>query len=620
MKNTFQDRKFVVGGIFVAVGLILIARLFYLQLVSDSYIDIAIQQATKEVVDYPVRGFILDRNGKVLVNNENAYDLMVIPKELKNIDTLDVCKVLGIDTTTFRKKIERIVKRNGNTRTEDVFMELITGRDFVNIKEQIYKLKGFRIRTRTVRSYPQKTAAHVLGYLGEINRKELDNDTIEEYYSSGDYLGKSGLEKYYEEVLRGIKGTKYILRDVHSNVQGKYKEGMFDIPSVPGGNLVTTLDIDLQVYGEKLMENKKGSILAIDPKTGEILCLISSPTYDPSLLVGRKYGKNYGKIASDKNKLFYNRAIQARYPPGSIFKTMQAAVAQQMGVANWNTRFACNRSLVGCHIHENPLNLPQSIQHSCNPYYYHLYQSMINQNKSSNHFEDTKLGFNDWREYVLSFGFGSQLGLDLPYEQGGNVPTANYFDRYYNKRWGFRTIYSLAIGQGELLVVPIQMANLAATIANDGYYYTPHLVKDIEGEISSEMKDSLLGKYSIKHKTKVDPKNFELVKEGMEWVLEKPGGTARLRGRVEGIAICGKTGTAENPHGEDHSVFICFAPKDDPKIALAVYVENSGGGGRWAAPIATLMVEQFLNDSTSRPEIENYILEADLMDVKKSED
>ena len=620
MKNTFSDRKFVVGGIFVAIGFILIVRLFYLQVITDDLIDTAIRQATKEVVDYPVRGFILDRNREVLVNNEEAYDLMVIPRELKGIDTLAVCDVLGMDTSEFNSKIKRIVKRNGfNTRTEDVFMELITGRDFVHIKEQLYKLEGFRIRKRTVRSYPQKTAAHVLGYLGEVNRKELDRDTVDEYYTAGDYLGKSGLEKQYESVLRGVKGTKYILRDVHSNVKGSYKKGMFDIPSIPGGNLVTTLDIDLQVYGEELMINKKGSIVAIDPKTGEILCMISSPMYDPSLLVGRKYGKNYGKIARDPNKLFYNRAIQARYPPGSIFKTMQAAVAQQIGVGSWNTSYGCNKKLVGCHDHENPLNLPQSIQHSCNPYYYHLYQAMINQNKSSNHFEDTNIGFNEWRDFVLSFGFGAPLGLDLPYEKGGNVPTSSYYDRYYNKRWGYRTIYSLAIGQGELLVVPLQMANLSATIANKGFYYTPHLVKDIEGQISREVKDSLLGKYSEKHLTMVDPKYFDLVHEGMQWVIEKPGGTAR-RAKVEGLEISGKTGTAENPHGEDHSVFICFAPKDDPKIALAVYVENAGAGGLWAAPIASLLVEQFLNDSTSRPEIENYILDADLMDVKKSED
>lgn len=617
MKQNFADRKFVVGGIFVVIGLIFIFRLSYLQLFSDVYFEKAIGNATKALVDYPARGIILDRNKKVLVNNNLAYDLMVIPKKLKGIDTLAVCEILEMDTAEFSKRIRRIVKRNKNAKTEDVFMELITGRDFVKIKEELYKLKGFRIRPRTVRSYPSRTAAHVLGYLGEVNKKEIKKDTSK-YYAPSDYLGKSGIEKQYEYLLRGQKGRKFILRDVHSNVQGSYKEGANDIPSVPGANLITTLDIDLQQYAEKLMQNKKGSIVAIEPSTGEVLTLLSSPAYDPSLLVGRKYGENYGKIARNKNKLFYNRAIQARYPPGSIFKPLQAAVAQDMGVGWWSTKYKCNKNLVGCHNHDNPLNLPQSIMHSCNPYYWNLYKAMINQNKSSNHFEDTKLGFESWREYVLSFGLGQRTGVDLPYEKRGSVPTSSYYDRYYRSRWGYTTIYSLSIGQGELLVVPIQMANLAAIIANKGTYYQPHLLKSLEGEYDEVLADSIIESYTTPKKVMVDPKHFDLVHEGMQWVVEKRGGTAG-RARIEGIEVCGKTGTAQNPHGEDHSVFICFAPKDDPKIAIAVYVENAGAGGLWAAPIASLLVEKYLKGNVNRQSLEQYILDADLMDVQVEE-
>lgn len=618
MNQNFGDRKFVVGGIFIVIGLVFILRLSYLQLFSDVYFEKAIGNATKALVDYPARGIIFDRNKKVLVNNNLAYDLMVIPKKLKGIDTLAVCEILDIDTTEFSKRIKKIVRKNRNSRTEDVFMELITGRDFVKIKEEIYKLKGFRIRPRTVRSYPNRTAAHVLGYLGEVNKKEIKGDSTG-YYSPRDYLGKSGLEKQYEYLLRGKKGTKYILRDVHSNVQGDYKDGANDIPSIPGANLVTTLDIDLQQYAELLMQNKKGSVVAIEPSTGEVLTLVSSPAYDPSLLVGRKYGENYGKILRNKNKLFYNRAIQARYPPGSIFKPLQAAVAQHMGVGRWNTKHKCNKNLVGCHNHDSPLNLPQSIQHSCNPYYWHLYKAMINQNKSSNHFEDTKLGFEEWRDYVISFGLGQKTGIDLPYEKRGNVPTSSYYDRYYRSRWGYTTIYSLAIGQGELMAVPIQMANLAAIIANKGTYHPPHLLKDLEGDYNEEWVDSIMTVYKTPKKVKVDPKHFKLVQEGMQWVVEKRGGTAG-RARIDGIEICGKTGTAQNPHGEDHSVFISFAPKNDPKIAIAVYVENSGAGGLWAAPIASLITEKYLKGNVNRPDLEKYILEADLMDVKVEED
>lgn len=614
--DTYSDRKYIIAGIFITIGLILISRLFYLQVVSDEYFEQALRQARKPVTEYPSRGIIFDRNKNVLVHNEIAYDVMVIPKEIGEVDTVEVAEVFEMTKEEFKEKIDKIVKKNGgNRKTEDVFLELITAKEFVEINEQKYKLSGFRFRTRTVRSYPSRTAAHVLGYLGEVNGNDVEKD---EFYRSGDYIGKSGLEQQYESLLRGKKGVKYLLKDVNSNIKGQFEAGALDIPSVPGANIITSLDVDLQLYGEKLMQHKKGSIVAIDPNNGEILCLISAPDYDPSLLVGRKYGQNYSKINKNKNKLFYNRAIQARYPPGSIFKTMQAAIAQQMGVGNLNTRYPCHKHLVGCHNHVNPLNLPQSIQHSCNPYYYYLFQSMINRGLTSDHFKDARMGFQAWREYVTSFGLGEKTNVDLPYEKRGSVPDTSFYDRYYNKRWSFRTIYSLAIGQGELLVVPIQMANLAAIMANKGYYYRPHLLHEIQGEYDDPKIDSIMNMYQEKHYTKVDEKYFDLVQDGMQWVVEEPGGTAS-RARVKGITICGKTGTAQNPHGEDHSVFIAFAPRENPKIAVATYVENSGGGGLWAAPIASLIIEKYLNDSIARPETEKRILEANLMDVKVEE-
>ena len=456
------------------------------------------------------------------------------------------------------------------------------------------------MNTRSVRSYPQKIGGNVLGYVSEVNARRIENDS---YYSSGDYIGASGIEQAYEKVLRGEKGFKVYMVDVFNRIKGSYGNGEHDSLAIKGNDLHMTLDGALQAYGENLMKNKKGSVVAIEPSTGEILAMVSSPSYDPNLLVGRIRSKNYIRLQQDTLLPMFNRALMAQYPPGSIFKLLQALIALEDKVAVPNTMFTCNKALVNCHNHRFPLNLFGSIQHSCNPYYYMLYKRILYQQRSPDKFKDAAIGFESWRNHIMSFGLGNKLGIDIANEKGGNIPTVDLYDKIYGKlHWRFETIYSLGIGQGEILVVPLQMANLAATIANMGHYYTPHLVRPPD---TVEI---------LKHETKVHAQHFGLIRDAMAEVVKN--GTAR-RARVDSITICGKTGTAENPHGEDHSVFIAFAPKDNPRIAISVIVENSGFGGTWAAPIASLMIEQYLTDSTSRPQTEARILEADFIHPQK---
>ncbi len=597
--STVERRKYTILIIFISVGLIFLMRLFYLQVIDDQWEKEAANISERKKTVYPARGLVYDRNGTLLVANTAVYDLMVIPKKMNELDTLEFCQLIGITKEEFDAKLEKAITYS--RYKPSVFEKQIPGEDYAKISEKLYKYRGFYGQSRTLRTYPEKTAAHLLGYISEVNANTIEKNP---YYKSGDYIGISGLERTYEEELRGKRGVKYILVDVFNNEKGSYKNGAYDTLAISGKDITTTLDAELQAYGELLMENKIGSIVAIEPGSGELLTLVSSPTYDPNLLVGRIRGKNYAMLDTNQLKPLFNRALMAKYPPGSIFKTVQALIAQQEGVADLNTRFACNKSLVGCHNHVSPLNLQQSVQHSCNPYYYNLVKRIINQRKSTNTFTDSKIGLDIWHHHVTSFGLGLRLDIDLPSVKKGNVPSSEFYDRIYGKgRWAFSTIRSISIGQGEMEVVPLQMANLAAILANKGYYYTPHIVKAIDGA------DEVLDKFKVKQKVTVDPQYFELVWNGMQDVVEKPGGTAR-RARVDSLTICGKTGTAQNPHGEDHSVFIAFAPRENPKIALAVYVENSGGGGLWAAPIASLLIEKYLNDSISRPETERRILEA----------
>jgi penicillin-binding protein 2 len=604
--SAYQDRKFVMFGIVAVLGFIFIIRLFFIQVLDDTYKLNANNNVLRYKTDFPARGTISDRNGKLLVINEPAYDIMVIPRQVKSIDTLDFCNLLNISKEVF---IETITKaRKYSQYKPSVFANQFTAKQYARIQEKLYKYPGFYGQRRTLRYYLYNSASHLLGYVGEVNEKIIDENP---YYKSGDYIGISGLERSYEEPLRGKKGVRVVMVDVHNREKGSFKNGFFDTIAISGKNVISSIDIDIQRYGEELMQNKKGSIVAIEPSTGEILCMVTTPGYDPSLLVGRERAKNYQKLSKDSLKPLFNRAMMSQYPPGSIFKIAQSLVALQQGVINLNTGFPCNKSLVGCHPHPPAGNVEQAIKMSCNPYFFMVFRKMIERNQTKSRFKDAELGLADWREHMLTFGFGQKLGIDLPGEKGGLLPGVKLYDKIYgDDAWAFSTIYSVSIGQGEVLVVPTQMANLAAIIANRGFYYPPHIIKNIEG-------DSIANSQRFqKHTTSVDSKYFEPVVEAMRQVVEVAGGTAR-QARIEGITVCGKTGTAENPHGEDHSVFICFAPKDNPKIAMAVYVENAGFGGTWAAPIASLIMEKYLKGEVKRKELEERMLAANLMNVKK---
>lgn len=602
--NNLTNRKFIVGAIFSIIGLIFIIRLFNVQVVNNKYKLDSANNVLRVITEYPARGLLYDRNGKLLVYNEAAYDLMVIPGQLKTIDTVLFCKLLNIEKSVF---IEKVNKAKSYSRYKpSVFEKELTAENYANIQDQMYQFQGFFVQTRTLRKYPNNNAAHLLGYIGEVNNAVLEKN---KYYKSGDYIGKSGIELAYEHLLRGKRGVRKILVDVHNREKGSYNNGLEDTLSVAGKNLTTTIDLDLQTYGELLMQNKTGSIVAIEPQSGEILSLVSSPGYNPNLLVGRSIKTNYPVLTKDSLKPLFNRATMAQYPPGSIFKTVQALIALQEGVITENTGFQCVRSLVGCHNHPTATNVAASIKMSCNPYYYFVFKRLIQQGKVKSIFKDSEIGLAKWNQNVKKFGFGGTLHTDIPGVKNGLVPGVDFYNKWYGEgRWAFSTIFSLSIGQGELGVIPIQMANLAAIIANKGYYYPPHVIKKIDG------KDSLPPDLSEKVSVGINSEYFLPIIEGMRGVVDEPGGTAR-RAKINGITVCGKTGTAQNPHGEDHSVFIAFAPMDNPKIAIAVYVENSGFGGTWAAPIASLMMEKYLTDSISDPLKEKRILEANLLNV-----
>lgn len=602
--NNLEQRKFAIIGAFIIIGFIFLFQLFRIQVLDKSYVSSADNQALRFVTKYPSRGIIYDRNGEILVLNQAAYDLMVVPGQVENIDTVNFCQVLDISEQEFVTSME---KASSYSRYRaSIFKKQMTAAEYARLAERLYQFPGFYGQKRSLRIYPDSVSAHVLGYIGEVNQLQLDQDT---FYRSGDFIGISGLERQYEQVLRGVRGREVLMVDVHNTVQGKYEEGELDVSAKAGYNLETSIDLQIQKYGEQLMQNKKGSIVAIEPATGEVLCLISSPTYDPNLLVGVKRAKNYSLLsANDSLDPLFNRALMAKYPPGSIFKLIQSLIAVDEGVITENTGFTCNKALVGCHNHPSARNLKEAIQMSCNPYYHQVFKRLINRGKSKSYFEDSALGLENWERRVKMFGLGKRLALDLPSLKSGSVPSVELYDRIYGKRrWAFSTIYSLSIGQGELEVVPLQMANLAATIANKGFYVDPHLVKNI-----SKLDSNLIWE---KHSTGIDQSFFEPVIEAMQWVVEKPGGTAR-RARINGIAVCGKTGTAENPHGKDHSVFIAFAPKENPKIAIAVYVENSGFGGTWAAPISSLLIEKYLTGTISDTAKQNRILNADLISIE----
>ncbi|MBI2279710.1 MAG: penicillin-binding protein 2 [Bacteroidetes bacterium] len=602
--NNLSDRKVVIAFIFLIIGLIFILRLFYVQIINNKYKIDSDQNVLREVIQYPARGLIYDRNGVLLVYNEAAYDLMVVPRLVKEIDTLEFCQLLGIKLEDFRTKFYKA--RDYSRYKPSVFEKEISSKEYAKIQEKLFAYPGFYAQTRTLRKYPRESAAHVLGYIGEVNQKIIDNDS---YYKSGDYIGKSGIELSYESLLRGKRGVKRVLVDVHNREKGSYMDGELDTMAVTGETIYLSIDAIIQEYGEKLMQNKRGSIVAIEPETGEILALVSAPAYNPNLLVGRDVKKNYPVLSNDELKPLFNRALMASYPPGSTFKTVQALIALQDGVINEQTGFPCIKSNVGCHNHPTATDVVSSIKMSCNPYYFSVFRKILLQNKSTSLFKDSEIGLAQWSKQVKKFGLGVRLETDLPSIQKGFIPDVDFYDKWYGKgRWAFSTIYSLSIGQGEIGVVPLQMANLSTILANRGYFYTPHLLKRIE------KTDTIPSIFKIKHQVGVEAKYFTPIVEGMLKVVEEAGGTAR-RAKIDSIQVCGKTGTAQNPHGEDHSIFIAFAPKDNPKIAIAVYIENAGFGGTWAAPIASLIMEKYLKGSIKDLEKEKRILEANLMEV-----
>ena len=593
--------------VIILVGVIFIGRLFYLQLLSNSYqLHPLNNSAVKVTYDYPERGYIYDRNGLLLVANQLSYDIMIIPREVKPLDTLEFCTLLKITKEDFLKKFKRA--KRYSTRIPSTFVAQLSKSDYAYLQEKMHKFKGFYIQKRSLREYPIKSAPNVLGYISEVNEAIINKNS---YYQLGELIGTAGVEKTYEKNLRGTKGVKYIQRDRFNKEIGPYKNGIYDTLPIPGNDITLTIDGVLQQYGESLMIHKRGGIVAIEPSTGQILALVSTPTYDPNLMVGRDRSKNFTKMYLDTiNKPLLDRGLQGEYPPGSPFKVITALVALQENVINPSTAIKCfggykygsgKSAFMECHCgtHGSPVQLDKAIYRSCNSYFANAYRKSIEKYPTSSE------GMNVWSSHVKSFGLGNYLNNDLSVGQKGLVPTGLFYDKWYPKsRWTATYNISNAIGQGEILTTPIQLANMTATVANRGFYYTPHIVKNIAGV-------ELDPKYKTKNEATIDKKYFEPVIEGLFNVFENPNGTATWS-RVKGIEICGKTGTAENPHGQDHSIFIAFAPKDNPKIAIAVFVENGYWGSRWAGPIATLMIEKYLNGGTIRPREEERMLKGSL--------
>jgi penicillin-binding protein 2 len=600
--KSYENRKVILTGMVVLIGLIFLVRLFYVQLIAEKYVLSATNNVLRYVTQYPARGLVYDRNGALLVYNEAAYDLMVIPRMVQNIDTAEFCHLIRITTDDYIAKMTRA--RNYSWHKASVFEHQIPKESYGFIEEKLYKFPGFYVQSRSLRSYPHQVAAHSLGYIGEVSPAEINSEA---YYRMGDYIGKSGIERAYEKELRGRKGLKIKMVDVFNREKGSYLEGRYDTSAVSGNDLTMTIDLKLQEYGELLMQNKRGSIVAIQPATGEILALVSSPSYDPNLLVGRVRNQNYPKLEADTLSPLFNRALLAMYPPGSTFKILGALIGLQEGVISEHTQYPCAgetaRPIKCSHDHHSPLALRESIEESCNPYYWNVFRDVIDNPKYSS----TREAFNKWREYLLDFNLGKTFNTDLLLERSGNVPLPEYYDRYFGKNvWRSMTIRSLSIGQGEMLVTPLQLANLAAIIANRGFYHAPHLVKAIK------RGDEITDNTPEKKITMIVPEHFEPVIDGMHLVYAGERGTARWYAD-KNIPMCGKTGTVQNPHGENHSVFLAFAPKDDPKIAIAVIVENGGYGSVFAAPIATLMMKKHLLGEFEKPWFETKMLETDLI-------
>lgn len=595
-----------------------IFRLFYMQVIDDSWSNRAHQISEKRREITPPRAVIFDRNETKIVANKTYFNLMVIEDKMgPDFDTLSFAKLIGWSKKEIHERFAEIVKgegiyynRHNDTRISNYqrirpypFLKELTKEEMARIAPHLDGFPGFFEEETSMRYYPYPNGANILGYLSEVNAREVKEDN---FYKPSYNIGRSGIERFYEKELRGLKGVHYVVRSALNNDVKKYENGVFDTVAQQAPSIQLGLDIKLQAYGEKLMQNKKGCIVAIEPNSGEILSMVSAPTFDPNLLVGRKnVSEYYPKLLKNEDKPLYPRPTQAEYPPGSIFKLVQSLVGLQEGVLDANTGFACNKSLVGCHNHPAPSSIQRAVQYSCNPYFYYAVKRIIQQGKEGSIFKDAALGLNLWEKYMHSFGFGEKLKSDLTGLRAGIIPNTAFYDRWYGKhRWAFSTIRSIAIGQGEVKMTPLHMANLAAIMANRGWYYDPHFAKKI-GDIPV--------KSFKKHQTMVEAKHFEPVISGMWRVVNEDTGTAG-RARIEDIEVCGKTGTVQNPHGKDHSVFIAFAPRENPTIAIAVIVENAGFGGTWAAPIASLMIEKYLLKDCKSPEKETRVLEAKLLE------
>lgn len=588
-----EKRKYVIGGTAVVIIIVYLIRLFTLQLLSEDFKISADSNAFLKRIQYPARGAISDRNGKLLVYNQPAYDVMVIMKEQQGVDTLDLCESLDITRDWYERRMEEIkdYRRNPgySPYTQQLFMSQLSTEEFSRFQEKLFRFPGFYIQKRSIRQYNYPNAAHLLGDVGEVGPKDIEEDN---YYRSGDYIGKLGVERSYETMLRGEKGMEILLRDVRGRIKGRYQDGKFDVAPIPGRNLTMSIDIELQALGERLMKGKLGSIVAIEPSTGEVLCMVSSPTYDPRIMTGRQRGKSQKMLADDPHKPLLNRGIMGQYPPGSTFKTSQALTFLQEGIITPASAYPCSHGFhfkglkVGCHAHGSPLPLVPAIATSCNGYFcWGLYYMFGNRQK----YKTVGDAMTRWKDHMVSMGFGYKLGIDLPGEKRGMIPNAPFYDKVYRNRWSGLTVISISIGQGEVNLTPLQIANLGATIANRGYYIIPHVVKEVQGM----PLDTL---YTRKHHTMVQPKHYNAVIEGMRQAVL--GGTCRAA-NSSSYEVCGKTGTAQNPHGQDHSVFMGFAPRENPKIAICVYVENGSWGATYGVPIGALMMEQYINGGLS---------------------
>lgn len=593
-----EKRKYVIAAAALFIVLLYIGRLFQLQILTDRYKENAAGNAFLNKVQYPSRGAIYDRNGELLVFNQPAYDITFVPREIEQLDTLDFCRTLSITPEQFEKRMNEVRNRRLNPGyspyTHQTFMTQLSAEECGVFQEKLFKYPGFYIQRRTIRQYSYNAAAHALGDIGEVSKKTIEADP---YYTQGDYIGTQGIEKAYEEYLRGEKGVEVLLRDAHGRIQGNYMDGAHDRPSIPGKNLTLGIDINLQMLGERLMKNKIGAIVAIEPQTGEILCMVSSPTFDPHQMIGRSRGKNHRALQQDKRKPLLNRAIMGAYPPGSTFKTAQALTfLQEDIIQEQSPSFPCSHGFhyknlkVGCHGHASPISLVPAIATSCNSYFCWGLFRMIGDRK----YGSPQNALTTWKDHIVSQGFGYRLGVDLPGEVRGFIPNAGTYDKAYRGSWNGLTIISISIGQGEITATPLQIANLGATIANRGWFITPHIVKEIE---DNEL-DSL---YRTPRHTTIDREYYNEVVRGMRAAVTGSTGSATCRmvsSILPGIEACGKTGTAQN-RGRDHSVFMGFAPMDNPKIAIAVYVENGGFGATYGVPIGAMMMDQYLNGKLS---------------------